>query len=134
MIYVISSMSNDNLYCNYADRQDVKVVTKSILIKGGANVQNRRTLQASSQGVTTPISEADFAELEKNPLFRFHQEKGFIKVIKTNETDARKKAEKMDLKDKSAQKTPADYIGRVIGGKTITKAPTTDIDKIETGR
>lgn len=129
MIYVISSMSNDQLYCNYADRKDVKVVTSSILIKGGANVQNKRTLQASSQGVTTPVSEADFAELEKNSLFKFHQEKGFIKVIKTNETDARKKAEKMDLKDKSAQFTPEDYKNR-----GFKKAPTTDLDKIETGK
>ena len=31
MIYVISTLSNDQLYCNYADRKDVKVVTKEIL-------------------------------------------------------------------------------------------------------
>lgn len=128
MIYVISTLSNDQLYCNYADRKDVKVVTKEILIKGGANIQNRRTLLASNEGVITPVSEADFAELEKNPLFKFHQERGFIKVRKTNESDARKAAENMNTKDKSAQLTPEDYKKR-----GFKKPPTTDINKIETG-
>lgn len=132
MIYVISTLSNDQLYCNYTEREDVKVVSKEILIKGGANIQNRRTLFASSQGVITPISEADFAELEKNPLFKFHQNRGFITIRKTNESDANKVAEKMTTKDISAQKTPEDYIGRKINGKIIKKAPTTDINKIMT--
>lgn len=129
MYYVISTLSNDQNYCVYADRQDVKVVVKEILIKGGANVQNRRTLIASNQGVITPVTEADFADLEKNPVFKMHQEKGFITVRKTNESDARKASEKMDTKDKSAQLTPKDYEGR----KGIKKAPTTDLNKIETG-
>lgn len=129
MIYVISTLSNDQNYCVYADRQDVKVVVKEILIKGGANIQNRRTLYASSQGVITPVTEVDFADLEKNPVFKMHQEKGFITVRKTNESDARKASEKMTTKDKSAQLTPEDYRNR----KGIKKPPTTDINKIETG-
>lgn len=126
MIYVISTMSNDNVYCVYENRQDVKVVKKEIKIYGGSNIQNRRTLQVSSKGVTTPITEEDFAELEKIPLFNFHRERGFITVIKSNESDARKKAEKVNLKDKSAQFTPQDYKDR-----GFKKVPTTDINKIE---
>lgn len=129
MIYVISTLSNDQIYCTYADRKDVKVVLKEFLIKGGANIQNRRTLFASNEGVITPINEADFAELEKIPLFKFHQDRGFIKVRKTNESDAKKAAENMNTKDKSAQLTPEDYKKR--GFKTV---PTTDMDKIITGR
>ena len=129
MIYVISTMSNDQNYCVYADRNDVKVVVKEIVIKGGANVQNRRTLQISSQGVTTPISEADYEDLKKNPVFNFHQDHGYIKVVQTNESDARKKVEKMASKDKSAQLTPQDYKDR-----GFKKVPQTDIDKIETNK
>ena len=129
MIYVISTMSNDVVYALYEDRQDVKIVRKEIKIYGGSNIQNRKTLQVSSKGVTTPITEEDFAELEKVPLFNFHRERGFISVVKSNETDARKKAEKVDKKDKSAQLTPQDYLNR-----GFKKAPTVDLDKIETGR
>lgn len=129
MIYVISTLSNDQLYCSYADRKDVKIVTKEILIKGGANIQNRRTLLASNEGVITPVSEADYAELEKNPVFKMHLEKGFIKIRKTNETDARKAAENMNTKDKSAQLTPEDYLKR-----GFKKAPTVDMNKIESGK
>lgn len=128
MIYVISTLSNDQVYCSYADRKDVKIVTKEILIKGGANIQNRRTLFASNQGVITPVSEDDYAELEKNPVFKLHLEKGFIKVRKTNESDARKAAENMNTKDKSAQLTPDDYKKR--GFKNI---PTVSMEQIETG-
>ena len=125
-VYVISNLSNDQEYCIYAKRQDVNVVVKSIIIKGGSNIQNRRTLQASSQGVTTPISDEDYAMLEKSPAFKFHMEKGFVKVIKSNETDAKKKAEKMDIKDKSAQFTPEDYKNR-----GFKKPPTVEMTKIE---
>lgn len=125
-VYVISNLSNDQEYCIYAKRQDVNVVVKSIIIKGGSNIQNRRTLQASSQGVTTPISDEDYAMLEKSPAFKFHMEKGFVKVIKSNETDAKKKAEKMDIKDKSAQFTLEDYKNR-----GFKKPPTVEMTKIE---
>ena len=128
-VYVISTMSNDNVYCVYEDRKDVKVVKKEIKIYGGSNIQNRRTLQVSSKGVTTPISEEDFADLEKIPLFDFHRKKGFITVVKSNESDARKKAEKVNLKDKSAQFTRQDYKDR-----GFKKVPTANIDEIEAGQ
>lgn len=131
MIYVISTLSNDNEYCVYdkARKQEgINVVVKKILIKGGANVQNKRTLQVSSQGVTTPVTEADFADLEQNPVFKMQCEKGFIRYIKTNEADARRKAEKMDLKDKSAQLIAQDYEKRGM------KTPKVSVEEIESSK
>lgn len=129
MIYVISTMSNDNVYAIYEKREDVNVVAKSILIKGGANVQDKRILQVSSVGVTTPITEEDYNLLKDNPVFKLHQDKGFIKVVQSNESEAKKKAEKMDTKDKSAQLTPQDFKNR--GFKNV---PEVDVDKITTGK
>ena len=129
MIYVISTLSNDNEYVVYENRDDISIPRKRILIKGGANIQDRKTLQLSSQGVTTPISEADYEDLKKNPVFNLHLERGFIKIVQTNESDAKKKAEKMNTKDRSAQLTPKDYEER-----GFKKAPQTDLDKIETSK
>lgn len=129
LVYIISTMSNDNIYCIYEKRNDIKVVSKEIRIYGGANIQNPRTLQMSSNGVTTAISKDDFEDLKNVPMFQEHLEKGFISIIQSNENDAKKKSEKVNLKDKSAQYTEENYTKE----KGFRIAPTTKLDKIKVG-
>lgn len=110
MPYIISSMTGDNRYAFYEKTSgNVLRVKKEILIKGGANVSDKKTL-LTPNGVATEVSDSDLELLKSNLAFKAHLERGFIKIIETSDKyKAQETAEKMDQKDASAQRTAADY-------------------------
>ncbi|MGN0016193.1 MAG: hypothetical protein ACI37O_02505 [Candidatus Avelusimicrobium sp.] len=110
MPYIISSLTADHRYAFYEKTSgNVLRVKKEILIKGGANVANKKTLLTPS-GAVTEVSERDLELLKTNISFKNHLERGFLKIMETsNKYKAEETAEKMDAKDKSAQRTPEDY-------------------------
>ena len=65
-VYVISTMSSAVEYCVYGENPmgNVFPVLKSVLIKGGANVIDGRTL-LTPNGVETAISDEDFELLKE---------------------------------------------------------------------
>lgn len=123
MPYILSSLSNDVKYCFWSKvGPNVVVVKKEILIKGGANVADKKTL-VTPNGVSTEVSDDDLAMLSKNPSFKRHLERGFLRIVETeNKYKAKEEAEKMDKKDKSAQTTKETY------KKRGRKAPATKKD------
>jgi len=129
MAYVISTLSTDTEYTIYSKkRKDINVVEKKILIKGGSNVINKNTLQVSSKGVTTVVKDQDLQDLEQNPVFKLHQSKGFVRIIKSGGTvAAEKEAESMSEKDNSAQLTEKDFT------KKGMKPPKTTIEEVSVG-
>ncbi len=54
---------------------------KKILIKGGANVADSRTL-VTAKGVITEVSDEDLKLLLANVAFKEHLEKKIIRVLK----------------------------------------------------
>lgn len=120
MPYIVSSLSADNRYAFYEKTSgNVLRVKKEILIKGGANVTDKKTL-LTPHGAVTEVSEQDLELLKTNIGFKNHLEKGFLKIVETdNKYKAEETAEKMGTKDKSAQRTPADYAK---GGKKAPRA------------
>lgn len=84
----------------------INVVRKTISIKGGSDVIDKRTL-LTPQGVVTELSKDDLDELKTHPVFRMHLENGYI-TINDNEKTANKAGEKLEV-DKSAQITDEDY-------------------------
>lgn len=74
-------------------------VEKRILIKGGANVQDRRSLVAVD-GIIQEISDADYEILKDHPWFKRQVEAGFIIPMKSK---PKEKFEDMETKDGSAQ-------------------------------
>ena len=110
MPYVISSLSRDNVFAVYEKKSgNVLVVKKSILIKGGANVADKKTLITPS-GVATEVSKEDLEILKANTAFKKFMERGFIKVLESgSKFKAQDEAEKMAEKDASAQITKEDY-------------------------
>lgn len=110
MPYIVSSLSSDNRYAFYEKSSgNVLRVKKEILIKGGAHVANKKTLLAPN-GAVTEVSAEDLELLKTNICFKNHLEKGFLKIVETsNKYKAEEVAEKMDSKDKSAQRTAEDY-------------------------
>lgn len=105
--YAFSTLANDQLYTNWAQGgADVPVKGHSVLIKGGTGVANDRLV--TPLGVCTEITEYDFEELQRNPVFNNHKEKGFI-VIQAKKAEAEKVAADMNLDDESAPLTEDDY-------------------------
>jgi len=107
MPYIYSTLSNDNEYPIYENGgADVKVVKKSIRIKGGANVANKNLI--TPLGVMTEVTAAELAELEKNEVFITQKAAGFI-TVDNKKTDADNAAKNMTKEDKSAPATPEHY-------------------------
>lgn len=112
MKVIVSKLSNNQNYTVYkALPSGGYAVAGKVLIKGGANVANKVTLQAPNGGVFTEVTDEQYALLEKCPQFKKHVAAGFIYVSKSEEevaaTKEAKKAEKdLKEKDESAQLTP----------------------------
>lgn len=106
--YVYSTLTADNAYAVYArnPNQDVPVIERSILIKGGNGVATKHLV--TPRGVVTEVNDEDMELLEKDYHFQQHKLNGFITVEK-KEIAVDKAIKNMAPKDKSAPKTPADY-------------------------
>lgn len=117
--FVISTMTSAVNYCIYIPLPGNAVKVKHMIrVNGGANMTHPKSL-AVPGGSATAVSDEELAELEKHPLFKFHREQGYLKVIKdSSKYAAAEKAENpsgLEKKDKSAQKKPCDY--KKEGGK-----------------
>ena len=115
MAYIVSKASQDIEYCDWMKgRNGLNQKKKSVIIKGGANVLNKKTMDTPN-GVVTEVSAEDLKFLEACPAFKRHADRGFMFVCKSK-ADAEKKAEKTDKdengekkKDGSAQLTKEDF-------------------------
>ena len=106
-VYIFSTLANDQLYQNWlTGGNDLPSKGHAVHIKGGTGVANDRLI--TPMGVATEITEEDLGELEKNPVFQQHKEKGFV-VIRQKKAETEKVASDMNLKDESAPLTDADY-------------------------
>ena len=106
MNHVFSTLANDQLYTNWIPGHDLPIKGPSVLIKGGTGVANDRLV--TPLGVVTPVSDEQLAELNKNEGFKQHLKEGFIRV-QAKRADPEKVAADMNLKDRSAPLTPADF-------------------------
>lgn len=83
-VKIYSQLSNDQSFPVYAEKKegDKKTVAvnkhkTAILIKGGANVVNKKTSQ-TTKFVMTEVSAEDFKLLEVSPVFKRMVKRGFL--------------------------------------------------------
>lgn len=82
-VKIYSQLSNDQSFPVYAGKKEDGKITSvnkyesSILIKGGANVVNKQTLQ-TSKFVMTEVSAEDFKLLEASPVYQRMVKRGFL--------------------------------------------------------
>lgn len=115
MAYIVSKASQDIEYCDWQkSRNGLNVKKHSVVIKGGANVLDRKTMETSN-GTITEVNAADLKFLEANAAFKRHEERGWMKICKTK-GDAEKKATEVlkneegeVIKDGTAQLTAEDF-------------------------
>lgn len=121
-MFIVSRASQDNEYIVWATTQNgQKMVKKSILIKGGANVIDKTTM-TTPNGVVTEISDEDWEILKEHTAFKRHMKAGFMEPLK-EEKKARKSAkEKSDKKDGGAQLTPKDFEDRNQKAPDVSKS------------
>jgi hypothetical protein len=106
-IYVFSTLTCDQRYVQYEQGQnDQPIEGRSVLIKGGTGVANKRLI--TPLGVCTTITESELELLKENKLFQLHESNGYIKV-QNKSADPEKVAADMELADPSAPLTPSDY-------------------------
>lgn len=108
MPYVLSKLSNSQVYTQYAKGQtdtNLNVVVAEVKIDGGADVINKQLV--TPQGVVTKVSDNELEILKSNKDFQRHLEKGLVKYYNTA-PKVEKEADKME-KDKSKQLTAEDY-------------------------
>lgn len=121
-MFIVSRASQDNEYIVWGTTTNgQKVVKKSILIKGGANVMDKSTM-TTPKGVVTEISDEDWEVLKEHTAFKRHLERGFMEVMKEEKKARRSSKEKSDKKDGSAQLTPKDFEDRGQTAPSVDKA------------
>ena len=115
MPYIVSKLSQDNEYTGWkVGRNGLNQKEMSVLIKGGANVVDKKKLEVPN-GVVTEVTKEQLEFLKTNSLFKMHLDGGWVEIAVSKES-ANKKAETKDLdergrvkKDGSAQLTAEDF-------------------------
>ena len=108
--YVFSTLTCDNKYNIYEPKlpgDKLNKLLKSVTIRGGANMNDRKFL-ITHKGVATKVSDEDLECLNNNKVFARHKERGFI-VVDSQKRNANKVAASMTPKDKSAPKVEKDF-------------------------
>lgn len=132
MAYIVSRASQDIEYCDWVkSRNGQNIKKKSVIIKGGANVLDKKTMETPN-GVINEVSAENLKFLESHTAFKKHVAGKWMEVCKTK-GDAEKKADKAQKnedgttkKDGSAQLTKEDFEKK--GQKAPVVSPE-DMDK-----
>lgn len=108
MKYIVSKSSQGIEFGDWKTTTGgINRLVRSVLIKGGAFVADKKTLEAV-KGVVNEVSDEDYEWLKDNPTFKQMVDDGYI-VVFEKEGPANKEADKGDMKDNSAQLTPEDF-------------------------
>lgn len=96
-------------------------VGKTILIKGGANVIDRKTL-ATPLGVVTELNDKDYELVINSDWYKRQNKAGFVRPVEKKDDADEPTKKGMNSKDNSAQKTEADYKDKKIKPKSNKEA------------
>lgn len=109
MVCIVSYESQDVEFPRYVRTKTGVEAQSAILIKGGANVINKKTME-TPKGMITEITEEELEFLKTQYLFNFKLEKGSYEIV-SNEGKAKEKIKKSTRKkDKGAQLTAQDFV------------------------
>lgn len=115
MAFIVSKLSQSTRYTGWKKgKNGLNQREISVVIKGGANVVNKKTLTVPN-GVITEVSAEELAFLKTNGAFQRHVERGWLTVL-SNKAAAEKLAETQEKdedgfvkKDGSSQLTKEDF-------------------------
>jgi hypothetical protein len=112
---IISTLTDSVEYTQYHNGEDGGVPTpiKSVLVKGGANLAQKKLVilgegETSVPGVETEVTDEELAFLQDHPLFQTHAKNGFVQAVKSSNAKAADVAKDMARDKASAQITEED--------------------------
>lgn len=111
MPFVYCTASNDSIFAVYDKHSEpgrARVIKKSVLVKGGANVATGKGELITKYGVRTEVSDEDLKLLESSVNFQKMKEAGFI-TVSHHKVHAETAAAEMNKRDESAPLVPEDY-------------------------
>lgn len=107
-VHIVSSLTSDQAYTLFknvdAEGKKIPKASRRVVINGGTGVANKNII--TPQGVLTVVDEETLALLEQNEMFKRHEKRGFVKVVKKS-PNVEKVAEDLG-RDKSQPKTDKD--------------------------
>lgn len=104
--YIYSTLANDNAYTVYVKGPDLPSVARTILVKGGVGVADKRF--DTPRGVVTTVTDEEAEVLQENPIFQRHMKNGFI-TIDDAKADPEKVAADMESRDPGGPLVPGDF-------------------------
>lgn len=109
MKLVLSTLSAPQSVCltQKAPNGALRIV-KRIMLNGGANVIDRRTL-LTPQGIITEVSDKDFDLLKETDFWKRQEKAGYLRVVETKDAAEDTKKAGLKTKDRSSQKTEKDF-------------------------
>lgn len=110
-VYVYSTLTMDQEYTLFKarDAEQVPVIERSVIIHGGANVANRKTV-VTPKGVMTQIDGDQLKLLRNNHVFVQHEAGHYIIVVIGKRAELKEVLKDMKKKDGNAPLTPEDYV------------------------
>lgn len=126
MKLILSTLSSPNRLVFTQNRANgSKEVVKSILINGGANVVDKRTM-ITPAGVITELTDEEYAMVISSAWYKRQNAGGFVRPVESKSEAEEPKKKGMKSKDNSAQKTDSDY--GVNNVKVKTGKPSDDVE------
>lgn len=134
MKQILSTLSAPNAVCITRKLPNGnKAIVKRIIVKGGANVADKKTL-VTPRGVITELQDADFDILKGTDWFKRMESRGFVRVVETKSAAEDPEKAGMKKKDKAAQKTKkdiadADKVAKAENAEAAAEAAAEEISK-----
>ena len=120
--HIISTLGADTKYTSWVTNAGVNTVCREVLVRGGAGVNDKRGIAVD--GVRTEVSDADAKFLSEHGMFKFHQERGHVKIASiARDPDA--VAQSMEVDDGTRPRTPGD-VEKFAKEKGLGKEPGTE--------
>lgn len=124
--FILSTLTADQEYTSYTQGGgDIPIPAGSVLIRGGANVADKRLV--TPQGVVTKVNSDQMAMLESNDVFKLHKANGYITVSERKPADPDAAAASQASRDGSAPMVEQDF--KEGEGPASVGATTTDDGK-----
>jgi hypothetical protein len=121
--HVISTLGADVKYTRWVNSAGLNTVEKAVLVRGGAGVTNKALI--TPDGVRTEVSDEDAEFLAQDPMFKFHQERGHVKIV-SMARDPDDVAQSMEKDDGTRPRNEKD-VEKFAKEKGLGKEPGTDL-------
>ena len=121
--HVVSTLGADTKYTAWRTTAGVNTVLKEVLVRGGAQVNDK--LGVAVDGVRTEVSDEDAKFLSEHGMFKFHQERGHVKIVNIAR-DPNTVAQSMSVDEGTRPRTPED-VEKFAKEKGLGKEPGTGL-------